>query len=249
MSEYTFSVNDLTITVHYSNEDIQHVFLPFLKQLSDMQENAGKRLIVFLAAAPGSGKSTFVSFLEHLSKTTEELTPIQGIGIDGFHYKQSYLDTHYLKSDPAVLLRTVKGSPDTFDVESLYKHIQEAKHTDNFWPVYSRKLHDPLEDQIRIQEPILLIEGNYLLYPHAPWKSLYELCDYSVYMHVDQHILKERLVQRKVSGGSSYEDALQHYEAVDRTNIELVIEEQLPYDLLFVFDRENHIVSDVTKAI
>ena len=48
------------------------------------------RILVMLAAPPGAGKSTLVSFLEYLAKDAVPEKAFQAIGMDGFHRKQEY---------------------------------------------------------------------------------------------------------------------------------------------------------------
>ena len=57
-------------------------------------EKAGRRILVFLSAPPGTGKTTLVQFLEYLSEQEVDAEPIQAIGLDGFHYHQQYILTH-----------------------------------------------------------------------------------------------------------------------------------------------------------
>lgn len=75
--------------------------------------------------------------------------------MDGFHY--------YMKELDKMNLRKEKGSPRTFNVEKLKQKIIQTKKEDCYWPYYSRKLHDPIENQIFVHSEIIIIEGNYLL--------------------------------------------------------------------------------------
>lgn len=52
-----------------------------------------------LAAPPGTGKSTLVSFLEHLAKSVIPDKRVQAVGMDGFHHRQDYLLTHTVELD------------------------------------------------------------------------------------------------------------------------------------------------------
>ena len=49
--------------------------------------------------------------------------------------------------------------------------------------------------------------------------DLIDKCDYSVFIAAKEEDLKDRLVQRKVKGGSTQESAEQFYENSDRKNI------------------------------
>ena len=69
----------------------------------------------------------------------------------------------------------------------------------------------------------MLIEGNYLLLKEAGWTNVRVLSDYSVFIEAPQDILRERLINRKIEGGLSREDAERFYEFSDSKNIERVL--------------------------
>ena len=92
--EYLFKVNGFEMTAVYNEDTIQKVFLPLLKQLQQLQKEKKERIIVFMAAPPAVGKTTLCEFLEYLSKQVQELTDIQALGLDGFHYHSDYINSH-----------------------------------------------------------------------------------------------------------------------------------------------------------
>ena len=115
---YPLLINGFTVSANYEQEDIETIFFPLLRKLSDLQKEKKRRILVFLAAPPAVGKSTLASVLAHLSKTDEQLCEIQDIGLDGFHYPQRYLDSHsMIKDGIEIPLRDVKGCPETFDIK------------------------------------------------------------------------------------------------------------------------------------
>ena len=91
---YEMIVNGLPQCVRYRMGTVEHLFLPLLRRLSELQHCSGRRCIVFLAAPPATGKSTLAQFLAQLSCTEEGLTPVQALGMDGFHYPNRYLAAH-----------------------------------------------------------------------------------------------------------------------------------------------------------
>ena len=124
--KFQASINGIKGTVQYRDEDVQKIFLPLLEKWKTMQERKGRRILVFLAAPPGTGKSTLLAFLRQLScgeilpgapsSEEQDRTPITTIGIDGFHHYQSFLDTHTTVRDgQEILMARVKGAPETFD--------------------------------------------------------------------------------------------------------------------------------------
>ena len=77
MIDYNVNINGLDIEAGYNEQDVAEIFVPLLKQLSELQKKKGRRILVMLAAPPGAGKSTLLSFLEKLSKETEGVEEIQ----------------------------------------------------------------------------------------------------------------------------------------------------------------------------
>ena len=65
---YTYEVNGFQIHAEYEEKDIETIFIPLLKKWKEMQKKAGRRILVFLSAPPGTGKTTLVQFLEYLSE-------------------------------------------------------------------------------------------------------------------------------------------------------------------------------------
>ena len=92
--KYEFVVNGLTIDAMYHEEDVENIFKPLLKKWKKIQEERKERIFVFLAAPAGCGKTTLSLFLQYLSKE-EGFQEIQAIGMDGFHYYNAYLKTHF----------------------------------------------------------------------------------------------------------------------------------------------------------
>lgn len=224
MRKYVLEVNGIRTETEYAEEDIRNTYLPLLEEWTRLQQEKGGRIIVFLAAPPGSGKTTLACFLEHLSKTTPGITPLQAIGIDGFHYHQEYLDRHYATTPTGqVRLSDIKGNAVTFDVEKLRSYIIQTKDHDLAWPNYSRLLHDPVENAILVTEKIVLLEGNYLLCDQEPWNSLEELCDDSVFVEIAADVLEDRLINRKLLTGCTQAEARDFVFRSDLKNVEVVL--------------------------
>ena len=241
--EYQFDVNGFDITARYTKENIEDIFLPLLAKLTAIQKEKNDRLIVFLAAPPATGKSTLVNFLSWMSTQREELTPVQALGLDGFHYHQDYILTHEaLQPDGTYLpMKKVKGSPETYDVTHFVdklKEIQQKDHT-TLWPIYSRKLHDVVEDQLPVTGEIVLIEGNWLLFDDDRWANVRDYADYSVFISAEEASLKGRLIDRKMKGGLSREEAEAFYQTGDGVNVRRTLAGSLGGDLTLVLDTDG----------
>ena len=55
---YTYEVNGFQIHAEYEEKDIETIFIPLLKKWKEMQKKAGRRILVFLSAPPGTGKTS-----------------------------------------------------------------------------------------------------------------------------------------------------------------------------------------------
>lgn len=239
MESFLFQVNGLDIEAQFHEKDRDGIFLPLLRKLTGLQAEKGKRLIVFLAAPPAAGKSTLCCYLEKLSREYEDITPVQCAGLDGFHYPQKYLDSHsILKNGMFIPLARVKGAPESFDVKALAAKIDEARAGDTYFPVYSRRLHDPVADALPITEKILIIEGNWLLLDETCWKKL--SCDYSVFLKCGDESQLERIVKRKMMGGYSEKDARRMVRENDWPNIQRCMAHSRPGNMNLIINLHGY---------
>ena len=215
------TVNGLLQHIRYNADTVEHLFLPLLRCLTQMQRCAGRRVIAFLAAPPATGKSTLLQFLEQLVREHADLTQMQALGMDGFHYPNRYLETHTILRDGVEIpLKSIKGAPETFDAAALAEKLAAAKVGAVQFPVYDRRIHDVVADALTVDAPILFVEGNWLLLDEEPWRGLRPLADYSVRIDAPAAFLRDRLIARKVQGGLSEAEATAFCEASDARNVE-----------------------------
>ena len=238
--EYLFKINGFEMTAVYNEDTIQKVFLPLLKQLQQLQKEKKERIIVFMAAPPAVGKTTLCEFLEYLSKQDQELIDIQALGLDGFHYHSDYINSHdAIVLGEKVPMKQVKGCPETYDTEKLRQKLEQIKTEDILWPVYDRNLHDVVEDQIKVTQDIILIEGNWLLLKEEPWKTMQQYADYKILILAEEDMLKERLIGRKEKGGLTRAEAEEWYKNSDSKNVTRVLKDSLKGDLLLKVEEDN----------
>lgn len=238
------NVNGFDIKARYFQEDVENLFLPLIKTLSDMsmQKKINKegRLIVYLAAPPGAGKTTLSLFLAHLSGITKGAVKIQAVGMDGFHYPQKYIENHSVViNGEAVPMRSVKGSPETYDLQKLTESIKLLSEKDVRFPVYDRNLHDVVEDAVLVCEDIVIIEGNWLLLDEPDWLRIQPFCDYGIFITAEENMLKKRLIDRKISGGASLEKATEFYERSDRANVIRSLKNRLKSDCELILSKDG----------
>ena len=239
--EYIFNNNGIEVRATYSDEEINTIFIPLLKRLSEMHSQKGSRIIVMLAAPPGAGKSTLSGFFEHLSMEVIPDKKVQAIGMDGFHRRQEYLTTHTAEvNGKEILMVEIKGAPVTFDIEKLKDKLSEIASGKNCgWPVYNRLLHNPVEDAVFFFVYIIILEGNYLLLDEDGWRELADKADYTVSIKADPDMLRERLIARKISTGCPKDEAVAFVEFSDMANAMLCLEKTKPADLELSLSEES----------
>lgn len=233
MIDYKININGLDVDAHYTEENVNTIFIPLLKHLTQLQKEKNRRILVMLAAPPGAGKSTLVSFLEKLSQETDGITPLQSIGMDGFHRRQEYLVSHTtIRDGKEIKMVEIKGAPETFDLPLLAKRIQKVMAGENCgWPIYDRTLHNPVDNVITISATIILLEGNYLLLDEPGWRDLTSYADYTISLTADETHLRNRLIERKAASGNSIEKATAFVDYSDMVNVRTCLQETRNADL------------------
>ncbi len=238
MKEFNVAINGIRVNAHYSEENIREIFLPLLKNLTELYRSGlyrsgQRRILAYLAAPPGAGKSTLASFLEQLSVEDSDLEDVQAIGMDGFHRRQEYLLTHTLtREGKEIPMVDVKGTPETFDLAKLKSAIENVLTKKNCgWPVYDRLLHNPVENAINVDKNIVILEGNYLLLDLDGWRELAGYADYTVLIRADEEKLRGRLVERRIAAGHPAEDAGGFVDFSDMYNVRLCLTHSVKADL------------------
>ena len=233
-------INGIEVAARYSERAVDRIFIPFLKKLTGMQQAAGRRILVMLAAPPGAGKSTLLSFLGRLAEETE-VSRIQTIGMDGFHRRQEYLLSHdTLRDGKPVRMVEVKGAPETFDLEALAERIEKVSLGETVgWPVYDRLLHNPVEDAVLVDGEIVILEGNYLLLDLDGWRDLKDFADYTVSVRAEETLLRERLISRRIKTGVAEDEAMRFVDFSDMPNVRLCLSRSMPADLQLEIDERG----------
>lgn len=228
-----YNVTGHLIDVSFSEKEVDDIFIPLLEKLVELKLDKKERVIVYLAAPPGAGKTALSLFLEDLYKELDYLFSFQSIAMDGFHHYNAYLESHTVTRDGhEERLKDFKGIPESFDLAALKDKVEALRqHESVDWPTYDRALHDVSEETITVDADIVLIEGNYLLLDREGWRELKEYADYTVFIDATLDRLEKRLIDRKQLGGTSLEKAVDHYNKTDKVNAELVLAQSMEADL------------------
>lgn len=183
------------------------------------------RLIVAIAGAPGSGKSTLSEQLcRKLNAEAGDGDLAAVVPMDGFH-----LDDHVLR-EMGTLAR--KGAPFTFDFGGLNSMLARLKADEEdaiAVPLFDRSLEISRAGARLVPRSrrIVLVEGNYLLLAMDPWSALRRYFDFSVALSVPFPTLEQRLVARWIEQGFSLKEARRRAHENDLINAALVLEKGL----------------------
>jgi len=131
----------------------------------------------------------------------------ESVTIDAWHYRNEYLLSHFSAGKP---LKKVKGRFDTYDVRGLVADLEAfAAGKEVAFPVYSRKLHDPVKNSIHVTtaETLLVVEGLWLLHDAAGWEAVRPLLDFSFFIESDVERTKAPVIRRHMTGGRTLADA------------------------------------------
>ncbi len=194
-------------------------------------DNSGSALSGDSAALASDNSGTDLSDL--LSAGAEDIKPIQVIGMDGFHMKQDYLLSHTAQRDgKEVRMVDIKGAPVTFEIGAFLEMVKKVASGENCgWPIYDRHLHNPVDNAIRVEKDIVLLEGNYLLLEEEGWTELSNYADYTISLRADEKMLSERLVARRLESGHPEKESREFVEFSDMYNARICLQKSKRADL------------------
>ena len=148
------------------------------------------------------------------------------VGLDGWHYSNNYLAAHHInRNEERILLRSIKGAPETFDAAAAYDCLSKIRRGDQVrFPVYSRRLHEPIPSAgtIDTSHRIAVIEGNYLLLDGDPWRRFRQLFDVPVFISADPETIVDGLRARHQRGGKTRAATERQIREVDLPNAQRV---------------------------
>ncbi|GBG95028.1 pantothenate kinase [Ligilactobacillus salitolerans] len=197
------SLNDVI-----SLQDVEEIYMPLVHLLGmRMEQQAAKQanlaeflgienkptpFILGIAGSVAVGKSTVARLLSDLLTEIFPDKKVQQITTDGFLYSSKELKAKHLLSR--------KGFPESYDMESLIKFINDVKNgLKAKAPVYSHQIYDRIEGKYDVidKPDILILEGiNVLQLPENQQIYVSDFFDFSIYVDADEKLIEKWYFER-----------------------------------------------------
>jgi pantothenate kinase len=169
----------------------------------------GRRFVLGITGPPGAGKSTASRAI-----TRRLGSHCAVVEMDGFHLANRELDR--------LGRRDRKGAPDTFDADGYAALLRRLRTQDNtiYAPIFDRGIDESIGSAAPIdpQTPLIVTEGNYLLFESGAWPAVRASLDAVWYLDVPEETRTDRLVTRHNRFGRSSEAAAAWVHTVDQPN-------------------------------
>jgi pantothenate kinase len=184
---------------------------------------AGARVLIGIAGAPGSGKTTLAhAMTEHFGAAAAH------VPMDGFHLSDSELSRLGRAGR--------KGAPDTFDVGGYAALLTRLRHPRDvvYAPAFDREVEQPIAGSIAVDPAVRVVfsEGNYLLLADPDWQAVAGHFDEIWYCAVPQEIRLSWLIARHERYGKSSQAARGWALGSDQRNADLVETSRVRADLV-----------------
>lgn len=217
----------VVMRVSITQDDVESRLLPLAIAVRQWQRTAQRRLFFGVVGGAGTGKTILSVLLCRVLRALEGREIAVSVSMDGYHFPNVYLDSHTGREDgKEVCLREIKGRPSTFEVAALVADLQRLRsrlgeENEIRIPVYDRRRHDPVPGALAVQphHRIVIVEGLHLIRPEPGWNEVKDGLDFCLLLELPLAACRRRVVSRKVAGGRSPDDALAHFERVDRPTI------------------------------
>lgn len=197
---------------------------------------------------PAAGKTTVVAWLAATARASG-WDRFGFFSLDGYHLPNAVLDAR-TGTDPegnTVSLRKLKGTPPSFDAERLLADLRRLKggREECRLPVYSRELHDPIPDAVRIGPEVdwVFVEGNFLFLDAPPWRDIRGLLDRRIFLEAEEALLRSRLTGRHARAGRDEAWIEAHYRRTDGPNVRLALASGRHADLALRWNADGRLAA------
>ena len=102
-----------------------------------------------------------------------------------------------------------------------------------------RPLHNPVENAVRVEGGIILLEGNYLLLDEDGWRDPADFADYIISITADEAFLRARLIVRKMKTGVDENATVRFVDFSNMPNMRICLTKSRPADLQFIVDKDG----------
>jgi len=220
------TVTEQDIDISWLTEKQKMYYKNLAERLIELYGKFGKARVVFSISGPsGSGKSVTLAILAQIIKNDVCDFALYTVGLDAFHYPNKHLSEKNL--------RDVKGRFDTYDVEKLKEKLHDfVSGNEVRLPIYSRKLHEPVEDKVIVDERrvLLLIEGLWFLRNDDVWKNMRKYLSYNFFVSGNETEMRTNTIKRHVAGGRSAENAEKFFDISDYKNTQEILTNSIQPD-------------------
>lgn len=188
----------------------------------------GRRVLIGIAGAPGSGKTTLATAL---IAALGGFPRAAHVPMDGFHLADVEL-ARLGRADR-------KGAPDTFDAGGYAALLRRIGAGEAVWaPSFERTLEQPVGQSIPVltETQIVVSEGNYLLAPEPQWRAARAAFAEVWFCRENESERRRRLVARHVEFGKTPAQAQAWVDRLDERNAALVRSTAAAADLVVDLD-------------
>ncbi|GAQ88736.1 hypothetical protein KFL_004550070 [Klebsormidium nitens] len=192
----------------------------------------GQKYMVGVAGSPGSGKTTLARSVTALINSKQSDPDLAvSVPMDGYHLYRKQLDQ---MPDPKEA-HARRGSHWTFDPVGLLSTLKTIREKGRAAvPSFDHGVGDPVDGDIEVkpENRIVIVEGNYLLLDEDHWKDLRDLFDETWFLEVDIDIAMRRVLNRHIKTGKPPDVAAWRVSYNDRPNGLLIAETASRADLV-----------------